>query len=114
MKFVNYQIEELKFNTACIERCRIYMFPPIIVFHIMYVDFSGHLQEVRPMPSVTLSGGYIMCAYVTGRWGNYNRGCRKGDRCSFAHFKLKVKAWNRAKKNQNRGQTRMYAHTVHA
>ena len=92
-----------------------------VCFHLLlcfilrtYVDFSGHLQEVRPLPSVVLSGGYIMCAYITGWWGNYNRGCRKGDRCSFAHFKLKVKAWNRAKKNQNRGQTRMYAHTVHA
>lgn len=64
----------------------------------------GHLQEVRPMPAVTLSGHFIMCHYLSVY--RRARGCRKKDRCTYAHSKLELKAWNRALKKQGeRGAT---------
>ena len=62
------------------------------------VDFHlGHLEAVRPMPAVRVSGNFIMCWNITSYKRRYM--CRKKG-CTYAHTYLEQKAWNRAKKIQ--------------
>ena len=54
--------------------------------------YTGCLEIVRPVPNITLSGKFIMCRNTSrGRVCQYNR-------CTYAHTRLELRAWNRALK----------------
>ena len=67
------------------------------MFCIQSILHLGHLEAVRPMPAVRVSGNFIMCWNVTSYKRRYM--CRKKG-CTYAHTYLEQKAWNRAKKIQ--------------
>ena len=56
--------------------------------------YTGCLEIVRPMPNITLRGKFVICRNTSRR-----RVCPYS-RCTFAHTKSELRAWNRALKMQ--------------
>ena len=69
-----------------------------VCMYITKMYYTGCLETVRPMPNITLHGRkFIMCWNITLKRQSHM--CPKR-RCTYAHTKLELRAWNRALKMQ--------------